>query len=132
MATAVRCSMDKAKAVVQEIQIHRSLIPKKETIMPVMGDTSTCKRCDKLIEFVSPRWRHMGRNNPRHPAVPKEVISHITYSLVYRIICECGLDLPVCPNKTYDDGLAELLNQLTEARNVETQIIEKIREKANV
>lgn len=39
---------------------------------PKTGDKATCSMCSAEIEYVGPYWRHVGENQPRHPATPKE------------------------------------------------------------
>lgn len=39
---------------------------------PKTGDRATCSMCGAEIEYVGPYWRHVGENQPRHPAMPKE------------------------------------------------------------
>lgn len=50
--------------------------------MPAMGDKATCKSCGKAIEYVGPYWRHLGENQPRHPAIPKPTPEELQAALV--------------------------------------------------
>lgn len=43
-------------------------------IEPPIGTRSTCTMCGEPIEYVGPYWRHLGENQPRHPATPKEEV----------------------------------------------------------
>lgn len=40
---------------------------------PKSGNSTTCSQCGQRIVFIGPYWQHIGKLQPKHPAIPIEI-----------------------------------------------------------